>query len=850
MSDKDDLKDDLEAFKRASDAESEQRRTALEMLKFVKEGDQWPSDVKSKRSTEGRPCLTINRLPAFGKQVTNDARQNRPAIKCHPVGDGADRETAEILNGLIRNIEVSSNADIAYDTGLDFAVNSGVGYWTVNIDYADADSFDKDLVINRIDNPFAVYGDPDSRAADSGDWNRGYIIQKHTKDEFERKYPDAQSSGFTLDDVNSNWFDDDKIQIAESWYRDKVEAELIKLSTGAVMMAPEFEKLQDILYAQGVTITGTRQTWMYRVRQHIISGAEILERNDWPGKYIPIIPCYGDEVNIDGKRSWQSLFHFAKDPQRNYNYWRSACTELIALAPKTPFIGPTGAFDTDAAKWGTANTDAHPYIQYDGQVPPQRQAFAGMPPGAMQEALNSSDDLKNIIGLHDASLGAQSNETSGRAILARQREGDVATFNFIDNQSRAIRHTGRILVDLIPKVYNVERIVRVIKEDGSNYSVPINQPVQVIQKPPQPGQANVPEYRPAPGMQPGQMPPQMTQQGGAMPPGAPQMPGQLPMQPGMPQQPQMSPEQQAEIQGLIKTFDLSAGKYDVTCESGPSFTTRREEAAQQMMQFIQANPATAPLVGDLLAKNLDWPGADEFAKRLHAMLPPAAQGQNPQMQQMSQQIKELGQQLQQAQNQLKSGQIELQSKSLDLQGKQLDFQSKQIQAQRDAMQPQETAPTVDPLEAAKIRLEHEGKKYEIDQNNATKVVVAEIQQETAFATTQATLQQKTMQGIADGMSQVLPQIQGLGEQVAGMHQMLPGIEQNAMQAVSQQLGPVMEQLAGMGQNVTAIHAQITAPPKPKKIVRDKGGKATHMQVGDELIPIERGEDGRVIGLAQ
>ncbi len=645
----DTLKEDLEAFKLVNDAEKEQRKTMLDVLEFVKLGKQWPQEVMDKRSKEGRPCLTINRLPAFGKQVTNDARQNRPSIKCHPIGDKADRETAEILNGLIRNIEYTSNADVAYDTGLDFAVNCGIGYWTVNIDYACEDSFDKDLRIERVSNPFSIYGDPASTAADSSDWNTAFITDRISEREFKKRYPGASVANFQADDSrDADWYEEDMIRIAERWSREKVGVKLLKLSDGSLMMEPEYLKLRDILEVRRVKVEGDRQTEMYKVTQRIITGAEVLETNDWPGKYIPIIPCYGDEVNIEGKRTFQSLFHFAMDPQRNYNYWRTATTELVALAPKTPFIGPSGAFDTDAEKWQTANVDSHPYIQFDGPQMPQRQGFAGPPAGALQEALNASDDLKNIMGLHDASLGAQSNETSGRAIMARQREGDVATFNFIDNQSRAIRHTGRILVDLIPKIYDVPRIVRVIKEDGTNYSVPVNQPV--MPKPPEDGQQNAPQ--------------------------------------GQPQFQPIPEHLQQELDGVSKIFDLAAGKYDVTCESGPSFTSRREEASQQMMEFIRVFPQAAPFVGDLLAKNLDWPGSDEIAKRLQAMLPPQAQGDKPpQLQQAEQAIDQLKQQVGQMGQALQEKQTQDKFTAQELQIKQFEAETKRM-AEMAKAQPQ------------------------------------------------------------------------------------------------------------------------------------------------------------------
>jgi DNA-directed RNA polymerase subunit F len=314
----------------------------------------------------------------------------------------------------------------------------------------------------------------------------------------------------------------------------------------------------------------------------------VLETNEWAGQYIPIVPVYGDEVNVEGKRHFISLIRFAKDAAQMHNYWRTASTELVALAPKAPYIGKVGAFDTDANKWATANTDVHPYIEYDGDIPPQRQPFSGVPAGALQEAMNASDDMKAIMGLYDASLGAKSNETSGKAILARERQGDTSTFHFIDNMTRAIRQVGRICGDLIPKIYNGERIVRVIGEDESNKMVKINA-----------------EYE--------------------------------------------------EKDGTRKLHDLTAGKYDLIVKAGASYTTRRQEAAVQMMELLKSFPDAAPIIGDLVAKNLDWPGADDIAKRLKAMLPPNLQEQEeegqeipPQVQQMIQQGQQQIQEMQQA----------------------------------------------------------------------------------------------------------------------------------------------------------------------------------------------------------
>lgn len=606
MSDKDELTDALEEFRLSEDAEATNRKQWIDDVKFSRLGEQWPDGVKRQRELDGRPCLTINRLPAMTRQVLNDARQNKPAIKVHPVDSGATRETAEIFNGLIRNIEYTSNADIAYDTALDNAVTGGFGYFRITTDYACDDQFDQDIFIERIVNPLTVYGDENSNCADSSDWNKAFITELFTADAFKKRWKGADKVNWETDyqDLPNGWRDNELVRVAEYWTRKEVPATLLKLSDGMVLYEPEYLKIKDLCDAQGLQVVETRPTKTYKVTQRIMSGAEILETNDWAGKYIPIIPVYGDEVIVEGRRHFISLTRWAKDPQQMFNYWRTASTELVALAPKTPFIGPKGAFNTDQAKWATANVASHPYIEFDGAQPPQRQPFAGPPAGALQEALNASDDMKAVMGIYDAALGARSNETSGRAILQRQRESDTATFNYIDNLARAIRHAGRVLVDLIPKVYNAPRMVRVIYEDGTNESVPINQP-----------------FTPDPAK---------SQQSKVYEAG----------------------KEQETVQGLTKVFDVTAGKYDVTCEVGPSYSTKREEAAAQMMELGKMFPPMMQVAGDLLVKNLDWPGADDIAARLKMMLPPQLQGQNPQVQQMQQQMQQMDQMAKQAVGQL------------------------------------------------------------------------------------------------------------------------------------------------------------------------------------------------------
>lgn len=628
--DKDTIADDKARFAEIEEFERDNRILWLEDHKFARLSEQWPEGVKRQRELDGRPCLTINRLPSFIRQVTNATRQNKPAIRVHPVDDTSSQATAQILDGLIRNIEYTSSADVAYDTALDHAVTGGFGYFRINTAYADDDTFDQDIVIERIVNPLTVYGDDKSVMADSSDWNDAYITELYTKDEFLAKWKGAELSSWQTDyqDMKDEWCSGDMVRVAERWLREEVPTTLLKLSDGMVMFKDKYLEIKPVLDSMGITVTGERPSRTMKVTQRIITGAEVLETNDWAGKYIPIVPVYGDELNIEGKRHFISLIRDAKDAQQMFNYWRTASTELVALAPKTPYIGPRGAFATDADKWATANVVSHPYIEYDGGVPPQRQPFAGPPAGALQEALNASDDMKSIMGIYDAALGARSNETSGRAILARQRESDVSTFNFVDNLSRAIRHAGRILVDLIPKVYSGERVIRVIGEDESNEMVPINQP----------------------------LPPEYIQK--------------------------MQQKAQDQAREVVQIYDLANGKYDVTVQAGPSYTTKRQESAEQMMNFLQAFPQAAPMVGDLMAKNLDWPGADDIAKRLKAMLPPQLQDDgNPQVMMLQQQMQQMDGQAKQAVGQL---QQQLQQLTQQLQAEKNSQQAEVISAQLDA----------------------------------------------------------------------------------------------------------------------------------------------------------------------
>jgi hypothetical protein len=708
-----DLDDAKEAFHAAQEHEAENRRLWLDDLRFARLSEQWPEQIERQRRIDGRPCLTSNLLPAFLRQVTNAARQNRPGIVVHPVDSKADPETADVINGLIRQIEQSSDAEVAYDTALDYAASAGWGYFKVNTRYATDDSFEQDIVIEAVANPLSIFGDPDSTGADSSDWISAFELDQIAKAAFKRRWKDAEPVSF--DDArevgDKDRAQDDKLTIAAQWRREEVEKQIVALSMPDPMADPQrvamamalgvserliidletFEANQALFEALGMQVQGQpRPVPSYKVTQRILSGADVLEEIDWAGKYIPIVPVYGEEINVEGVRHFRSMIRDAKDEQRRYNFELTAATEMTALAPKAPFIGKKGAFETDQAKWATANSQNWSYIQYDGAEKPERQPFSSVPVAQIQLALSAADNLKRIIGIHDAGMGAEGNETTGRAILARQKESDTSNFHFVDNLSRAIRHGGRIVLDLIPKVYSTARVIRIIGQDGKQASVSIgsSQPS---------GNDNAPQQQPpaAHGLPVGASPPMAPPQAQA---------GMAPQQPP----PLLSPGEQETLQTVARVFDLTAGKYDLTVQVGPAYASEREELNTILVELIRAVPQSAAVLMPLVVKTFDMPDADEVADALKAV---NQQHQNPQAQQQAQQmgqaleqahgqLQQLAQKLQQSQAQVqqvqndqatKQQEMALKAQELDL--KRYEAETDRLQAETDAQRAQREAMT-------------------------------------------------------------------------------------------------------------------------------------------------------------
>ena len=622
----------LDQFTESVSAEASNRELGIRDARY-ENGDQWEQKEKTERAN--RPCLTVNKLTQVVKQIIGDARQNRPRIKVRPVDSASDPLTAEILTGLIRNIENVSDAEAAYDNGLECAARSYIGFWRVITQYSDDDVFDQEIVIERIVNPQAVYYDQASIKTDYSDADHCFVIEEMRRDKFKDEWPKADAKEWEKGEgeSNSGWFSPDTVRVAEYWYKEKYTKHIYELETGEVIeiKSPRVENVPHAMTGEVLphvieTDSGEDGTPMpFKRNRDVeckkvmfckINGNQILEGpTEWPGKYIPIVPCLGEEVWIEGERILRSAIRFAIEPQKLYNWARSNNMETMALAPKQPWVLTAEQIKGYEELWNKAYASPMPYLLYNdvpGQQPPKRLMGSVGDQGANQDAMMSADDIKSTTGIYDASLGARGNETSGKAINARQRQGDTATFVFPDNQTRALKYTGKILVDLIPKIYDSERVVRLMGDDlAKKFS------------------NNVPAVGGDPTVQVGQN----------------------------------GTEAWAKINikdpmtGMVYN-DLSIGKYDIVVDAGPGYATRRQEATDGMLMIGQAAPQALPILLPRIAKNQDWPDAQEIGDEIKAMSQP--QGPSPK-----------------DQIDMQKGQLDLQGKQLDLQGKAADIQAKQ-----------------------------------------------------------------------------------------------------------------------------------------------------------------------------
>ena len=537
----------------------------LEDLEFLEGDNHWPESIENDRIADGRPCLTINKLPAFVDQVSGDLRLNLPSIKIKPIDSDADPETAETMTGMIRAIQNQSSGDVALLTAADSAIQCGKGAYRIITEYEHERTFDQIIKLKRIKNHFTVYFDSSAQEWDKSDANFCFVTTKMDKKEFQKQYPN-KSGEFPGDkDNNIDWDENDKVRIAEYFRRVVTKSKLYLLrnpETGEESVHNEkFE---------GMEVLQQRDVETPHIEWYKTNGCDILEGPTvLPGKYIPVVEIYGKELNIEDRTVYRGVVRNSKDSQRLYNYSRSHHAEQTSMAPKIPVFVTAKMIGQYQAQWNTLHKKNWPYILFeaDPEAPqgPQRPAPIPSNPSALAEVQIADQELHDTTGLQLASLGKPSNEKSGKAISARKQEGDRGNIEYHSNIARARRWEGKILVDLIPKIYDTERVVQILKEDGTEESVTINGP-------------------------------------------------QIDANTGMPK---------TDDAGKQKEINLNLGTYDAVVSTGPSYETQREEAADSQVQFYgMLPPAQQAVTSDLIPKNLDWPGADAWEERLKATLPP------------------------------------------------------------------------------------------------------------------------------------------------------------------------------------------------------------------------------------
>ena len=603
-------------FKLADEAEARWRRESLEDFEFYS-GDQWPADIKSARNIAKRPCLTINRIKTSKNIITNEQRQQRPAIQVNPVGNGATTDKAQLVQGLVRHIEVDSEAEVADDTAFDNLVIGGMGYYHLRTEYRPGKTFAQDIKIDRVKNPFTIYLDPNYEKADGSDAEWGFKITDLTTANFKAKYPKAKAA--SLDDFESvgdnakDWISKDFVRVALYYYTEYEDVTYYQLESGEIV-----EELPE-----GEEAVQQRTEQVPHVKCCTITAVDKLDEKDVVFDSVPLIPAVGEDLDINGKRYVAGMVRSAKDPQRSYNFYESGAAEMVTLGPKAPWLLAEGQDENHEEEWANANVKNYSRLIYKAfdsasrpLPPPVRNSIE--PPIEAMVAMRQSaaENIQATTGINDANLGQRKPDESGRAVLLRQRQGDVSSVNFSDNLARAKRRIGRMIVKAAPLVYDLTQVMRIFNPDGTVDHVIVSS-------------------------------------------GDPEGVAKL----------------RAEHPEIKHTIDWEVdGDYDVTVSVGPSYQTKRQEAVASIMALIQAAPQVLAIVGDLLVGNMDWNNAKEIAARLKKMLPPqlqddpnqdpAAAAQNAQaqlaaLQQVHQQV--VGA-LQQAQQIIQTKQVEMQGK--------------------------------------------------------------------------------------------------------------------------------------------------------------------------------------------
>lgn len=608
-------------FKNSQDWEGTSHNRGYEDMKFLfgdpDNGWQWDESMRRRRLFDKRPCLTVNKTHVHWLSVVNDGKAQKPSISVHPVSNGATYEAAQAFEDVIRHIEYTSNAQAAYDKALEWQVGCGLGYWRVETRYVDDNAFDQEIFISEVDDPLSIYLDPDIKQQDGSDARYAFIFKEFPTPEFKMKYPDAGEVGenTNMGETGMTWLRPGYIRVAE--YFEVIEKKdtmygftapdgsvrtLLKSQMSEQEKA-DIERAKEMGHEIQERKSTQKQVWWY-----LIAGDKIIDRRRWPGKYIPLVRCIAEEIVLDGKLDRKGLVRYLKDPQKQYNYNASAQVEFVALQGKTPWLASMGAVAGYEQYYKTANHINHAWLPYndvdeDGNKHerPQRADPPKFSEGYQLGMEAAAEQMKMATGQNDALMGAPSNETSGVAIDKRARQGERATYHFVDGQAKAIRFTGKILIDLIPKVMDAKRVMRIRGESGDMREIHID-PTN-----PQGIQKNENEH------------------------------------------------------GTLMILNPSVGLFDVVADIGPNYETRRQEAFNAFREIAAKNPELMQVAGDLMFKAADFPMADELAKRLENWISPAIRGvgPSPQEQQLQQQLQQAVQKIQELSAQLKNKQGEI-----------------------------------------------------------------------------------------------------------------------------------------------------------------------------------------------
>ncbi len=557
----------MKQFQVIENREHKQRELAVEDGKFVNAEDgQWDDDARTKRAN--RPRYTINRTAPAIDQLVGDQRQSRTAVKINPVSSGADEDGAKLYGGLIRNIESQSKATNAYDQAYDETITGGYGGWRVLTEFNDDDSFEQDIKIKPIRSAATSLFFGQSQEYDKRDATHAFLISMMDIDEFKENHPDVSITDFSLEQYHkgycSGWFRDNQIRTAEYWVKTPVMKEIALMSDGRVLDLGDEEKVIDELSAMGVTVVKKRSVKSHKVQMYKMNGAEIYEGpNDWAGKYIPLVPEFGKVSYVEDYEYVRGLTRNAKDPQRIYNYETSNAVETGALSPKDPIwitAHQAKGYTDELENFNVLNS---PFMLYNSDPiapgPPLRGGAPSVQVGQFQRIQQAENDLFMVTGMGPPAVGMNPGLQSGIALKRQDEKGDRGSYIFQDNHAKSIQYTGDILVDLLPKIFDTARIVRILHLDGSSETVEINQ-------------QSINDFN--------------------------------------------EPILDEETGEVVIVNDLSKGKYEASVETGPAFSTQREESASQLIELAQASPRFEELSTDLIAKNLNILESEELTKRI------------------------------------------------------------------------------------------------------------------------------------------------------------------------------------------------------------------------------------------